>query len=657
MVKQSFIKARVVAFAVLVFVSMLNAQDNKDVLLLTVGDTKITLAEFENIYRKNSKQNVVEEPSKPVSEYVDLFVNFKLKVKEAEVLGLDTVQKFIEELGGYRRQLIQPYLTDREVNDKLLAETYQRLKEEICVSHILIKCAETASPKDTLEKYNKAMKLYARIQKGESFEKLAAQKSISDDTMLLDKAGYIGCFTALELVYPFETVAYNTQVGEVSTPIRTRYGYHIIKVNNRRKASGEILVAHIMLKNKPNMSATDSVNQNKKITELYNKLKAGESFDKLASDYSEDRQTAVNGGKLPWITINRTPPEFEKEAFALQNKEDITSPVRTPYGVHIIKLIDRKELGQFDEVKAELKQKMIKASRFNAGRDALVERLKQEYNYSYEKAAMNQIYPLLDTTFFHGKWVNKKTLTKNRTLFVIDNKAYTQDDFIQYRALNQHKRPKTDLKQLVDLLFKQYVDEVVIAYEESRLEQKYPEFKALMREYRDGILLFELTDKKVWSKAVKDSAGLRQYYESNKAKYTWGPRAYASLYTCADKKCAKKVRKMIKKNKTEQEIMQQLNKKSQLNLQVETKNYLKDENKYVMQYWKEGVSDDIEFPKESKTVLVHIKKIDENAFKFFEETKGIVISDYQNHLEQEWVADLRSKYEVVINQDILSLIK
>jgi peptidyl-prolyl cis-trans isomerase SurA len=654
--KYLYAKLKIVAFSMFVTFQYLNAQGNKDAVLMTIGSTNVTVAEFENVYRKNNKINTVDD-AKPVSEYVELFVNFKLKVKEAEELGLDTSKKFVEELSGYRKQLAQPYLTDRDVNDKLLAETYSRLKEEVCVSHILIKCAETASTKDTLIAYNKIMKIYARIQKGESFEKLASQKGISDDTMLIGKAGYIGCFTALDLVYPFENRAYETKVGEISKPLRTRFGYHIIKVNDRRKAKGEISVAHIMLKNAPRMSSVDSLNQDKKIIEIYNKLKAGEGFEKLAAEFSEDKQSAANGGKLPWFGINKTPPAFENAAFSLENKGDFSQPVRSAYGVHIIKLVDRKELGAFDEVKNDLKQKLTKASRFNAGRESLINRLKKEYKYTENKEALVQIYPLIDSSFFNGSWVNKKPLVKNKTLFTLDSAVYTQNDFITYLVNNQMKRAKADVNSIVDELYKKYVDDIIIKYEDSSLEQKYPEFKALMQEYRDGILLFELTDKKVWSKAVKDTVGLKQYYENNKTKYTWGERADASVYICSDKKYADQVRKMLKKGKSEAEILKEINKSSQLNLKVETKKFNKGDNEFVDKSWVEGVSSNIISEKDNKVIIVQVKKIEQNAVKAFEETKGVVISDYQNSLEKEWIAQLKNKYVVNINKDILATIK
>jgi peptidyl-prolyl cis-trans isomerase SurA len=633
------------------------AQSKKDDILLTIGNSKTTLAEFENVYHKNSTIKTTND-GKSLNDYVGLFVNFKLKVKEAEDLGLDTAKKFKDELAGYRKQLAQPYLTDREVNEKLLKETYERLKEEVCVSHILVKCSETALPKDTLAAYNRIIKIYSRIHKGESFEKLASEKGVSDDTTLIKKAGSIGCFTALDLVYPFETVAYNTKVGEVSKPTRTRFGYHIIKVNGRRTARGEVLVAHIMIKTPPRASKGDSLNQEKKINEIYAKLNAGAKFDRLASEFSDDKETASKGGELAWFGINRTPVEFEEAAFSLKKKGDFSKPIRTAYGMHIIKLIDKKEMGSYDEMKNELKQKLTKAARFSAGREALIAKLKKEYNCVENHKALDEFYKAVDTTLFDGKWTSGKINSKkNLLLFNLNDKQFTQSDFASFIVNQQRKRAKMDIKMAVDELYKQFEDASIINYENDRLEQKYPEFKALMQEYRDGILLFELTDKKVWSKAVKDSAGLQMYFNNNKTKYVWGERADATIYSCSNKDNAEIVRNMLKKGNTESEILKIINKDSQLNLNAETKIFNKGENEWVDKNWVAGISNDIVLEKDHKVVIVNVKKIEKNAQKSLEDARGAVISDYQNYLEKQWIEELKQKYTVSINQQVLSEVK
>ncbi|MCE9540088.1 MAG: peptidylprolyl isomerase, partial [Bacteroidetes bacterium] len=502
------------------------AQKNSDAVLMTIGSTKVTVAEFGNVYHKNNTKEVAND-NKSLNDYVDLFVNFKLKVKEAEEMRLDTAKAFRDELAGYRKQLAQPYLTDKDVNEKLLKETYSRLQEDVRASHILVKVAETAFPKDTLEAYTKIMSIRARILKGEDFNKVASEKGISDDPSSKENGGDLGYFTALQMVYPFETAAFTTKVGDISMPVRTRFGYHIIKVVDKRKAQGEVLVSHIMVKTAPNMTKEDSLNTYSKITEIYNKLKAGSKFDELATQFSDDKQSSKKGGELPWFTTNKMPYEFETAAFALKNKTDFSAPVKTKYGWHIIKLIDKRSLASFDNMKNELKDKITKDSRSQAGRASLIAKVKSEYKFKENLSARDEFYALVDSTLFEGRWNTSKAAALKKTMFNFNDKVFTQANFTNYIVNHQSKLGKMDPKMLINKIYVQFFDEMAVAYEESRLDKKYPEFKALMDEYHDGILLFELTDQKVWSKAVKDTVGSKDFYEKNKANYMWDERADA----------------------------------------------------------------------------------------------------------------------------------
>jgi peptidyl-prolyl cis-trans isomerase SurA len=632
------------------------AQNSKDAVLMTIGNSKVTVGEFENVYHKNNTKETAGD-SKSLNEYVDLFVNFKLKVKEAEEMGLDTAKSFKDELSGYRKQLAQPYLTDKDVNEKLLKETYDRLQEDIHASHILVKVSENALPKDTLEAYNKILKIRARILKGEDFNKVASEKGISDDPSAKDNGGDLGYFTAMQMVYQFENAAYNTKVGEVSMPVRTRYGYHIIKVTDRRKAQGEVLVAHIMVKTTPNMTKDDSINGYTKINEIYTKLKAGAKFDELAQQFSDDKASAKKGGELPWFGTGKMPAEFEKVAFGLKNKEDFSEPMRTKYGWHIVKLIDKRGLASFDDMKADLKSKVTKDSRSQVGRASLIAKVKAEDKFKETLKNRDEFYKLMDTSLFEGKWDVAKAASLKKPLFNLKDKGYTQADFANYIATHQSKRPKSDVKMVVNQLYNQFVDETVIANEEAGLDQKYPEFKALMQEYRDGILLFELTDQKVWSKAVKDTLGAKAYYDAHKANYMWDERADASVYTCADDKIAKQVNALLKKKKSEKDILAEINKNSQLNLQVETRVFNKGENEFVDKNWNPGTTKEMVSEKDKKTVIVVTNKLLKPEPKSYLDSKGIVTADYQNYLEKEWVESLKKKYPVTIDKNVLSTVK
>lgn len=653
--KRVLSKSLLLPLALLAFNSI-KAQKNGDAVLMTIGSTKVTVAEFGNVYHKNNTKEATTD-NKSLNDYVDLFVNFKLKVKEAEEMRLDTAKSFRDELAGYRKQLAQPYLTDKDVNEKLLKETYNRLQEDVRASHILVKAAENALPKDTLEAYTKIMKIRARILKGEDFNKVAAEKGISDDPSSKENGGDLGYFTALQMVYPFETAAFTTKINDISMPVRTRFGYHIIKVTDKRKAQGEVLVGHIMVKTGPNMTKDDSLNTFSKITEIYNKLKAGSKFDELATQFSDDKQSSKKGGELPWFSTNKMPYEFEKASFALQTKGDFSSPVKTKYGWHIIKLIDKRGLASFDNMKNELKDKITKDSRSQAGRASLIAKVKAEYKFKENLPARDEFYSLVDSTLFDGHWNSAKASTLKKTLFNFNDKVFTQTDFTNYITNHQSKRPKMDEKMLINQLYNQFVDESAVIYEESRLDKKYPEFKALMEEYHDGILLFELTDQKVWSKAVKDTLGSKEFYEKNKANYMWDERADASVYSCANASIATQVRNYLKDNKQEKDVLAEVNKDSQLNLQIETRLFSKAENEFVDKNWKPGISADIISEKDKKIVIVAVNKIVPAGQKSYLDSKGLVTADYQNHLEKLWLDGLKKKYSVTIDKNVLATIK
>lgn len=653
--KRVLSKTLLLPVALFAFTSI-SAQKNSDAVLMTIGSTKVTVAEFGNVYHKNNTKEVAND-NKSLNDYVDLFVNFKLKVKEAEEMRLDTAKAFRDELSGYRKQLAQPYLTDKDVNEKLLKETYSRLQEDVRASHILVKVAETAFPKDTLEAYTKIMGIRARVLKGEDFNKVASEKGISDDPSSKENGGDLGYFTALQMVYPFETAAFTTKVGDVSMPVRTRFGYHIIKVVDKRKAQGEVLVSHIMVKTAPNMTKEDSLNTYSKITEIYNKLKAGSKFDELATQFSDDKQSSKKGGELPWFTTNKMPYEFEKAAFALQNKTDFSAPVKTKYGWHIIKLIDKRSLASFENMKNELKDKITKDSRSQAGRASLIAKVKSEYKFKENLSARDEFYPLVDSTLFEGHWNTTKASSLKKTMFNFNDKVFTQADFTSYIANHQSKLAKMDAKMLINKIYVQFVDEMAVTYEESRLDKKYPEFKALMEEYHDGILLFELTDQKVWSKAVKDTLGSKEFYEKNKANYMWDERAEASVYSCSDASIAKLVRTYLTDNKTEKDILADINKDSQLNLQVETRLFSKTDNEFVDKNWKAGISADMASEKDKKVVIVAVNKILPAGQKSYADSKGMVTADYQNYLEKQWLDQLKKKYSVTIDKNVLATIK
>ncbi|MFA6925311.1 MAG: peptidylprolyl isomerase, partial [Bacteroidales bacterium] len=393
-----------------------------------------------------------------------------------------------------------------------------------------------------------------------------------------------------------------------------------------------------------------------KIFEIYNKIKAGESFEELAKKYSEDKSSAVKGGVMAPFATGRMVPEFEAASFALKNKGDISEPIKTDYGWHIIKKIDLKPLPSFEDAKADIKAKILKDVRSELPKRNLINKIKKENNFVEYKKNLSPFYTLLDTTYFQGKWNAEKADNLKEVLFKLANKNYTQKDFAKYLAEHQVSRAPGSFEVIVNNQFEKYVDDATIEHENSKLEQKYPEFKNLMNEYRDGILLFELTDNKVWSKAVKDSVGLKDFYEKNKNKYTWEQRVDATIYTCATEDVSKKVRELLKDKKVESDILNEINKNSQLELKIENGKYSKGENKAIdLIQWQEGISNNIEVYKSN--VFVDVHKILPSEPKTLAEAKGLVTVDYQNVLEKEWIEQLRKKYPVTVNKEILSTIK
>lgn len=635
------------------------AQPGDNSTLLSVGGDNVTRGEFMTIYKKNNS-NPTAIDKKSVTDYLDLFINFKLKVKEAKDLGLDTAKTFVSELRGYRKQLATPYLTDKEVNDKLLTEAYERSKKDVRASHILIKCDAEALPKDTLAAYKKAMSLRDRINKGEDFNKLAEQ--FSDDPSAKENKGDLGYFTVFNMVYQFENAAYSTPKGQVSMPVRTRFGYHLVKVEDIRDAQGTIRTAHIMVKLPKDAKQTDIDAAKVKIDEVYNKLKGGEKFDDLAAKYSDDKASAKKGGELPWFGTGRMVPEFETAAFALKADGDYSAPVLTQYGWHIIKRIEKKGIPAFDDVKTEFKSKIGKDSRSEKSKTSLVNKIKTEAAFKEDRKLLLDFNKAIDSTIYDGNWKSDKAAALNKVIFNFGNKNYTQQDFAKYIATRQTKRAKdVSIQSIVNTMYDKFVEESALTYEDGQLETKYPAFRDLLNEYRDGMLLFEITDKKVWSKAVEDTLGLKGFYDANKTNYMWGERADVTIFKFANKEVADRFRKYMKKNAknnpTNDQILKEINKNSQLDLQIEEGVYSKKDNENVDKVsWVAGtMSPDMD--SEKSIIVVRVNKVLPPQPKSISEARGLITADYQNYLEKEWIGKLRKKYTVTVDQNVLDSIK
>lgn len=633
-----------------------NAQTEKSVpLIMFEGDT-ITLGQFEQVYQKNNSNEMVNKST--VDEYLDLYIAFRRKVMEAEELGMDTLPSFIREYNMYRDQLAQPYFTIDEVKERLKKEAYERMKTDVKASHIMIKLSPNALPKDTLQAYKKIMDIRKRIMKGADFGEMAAE--FSEDPSAKENKGNLGYFTAFYMVYPFETAAYNTEVGEVSMPVRTDYGYHLIKVEDKRPAKGKVKVAHILITEPAEGEQKTAEDAKQKIEEIYKKITVeGADFAKMAQKYSEDFRSARAGGTLPAFGVGRMVPVFEENAFSLKEIGDVSKPFKTDFGWHIVMLQAKDTIGSYESLEAEIDEKVRKDSRSMLTQDAIQAKIKKQYGFEENPSAKKVFYDLVDSSYFSATWEMPLFEKRNKSLFTLADQEFTQRDFAQYLASRMRRREMQSARYFVDQMYHDFVKKSLLDYKDSQLEKEYPEFALLAQEYHDGILLFNLTDKKVWSKAVEDSAGLANFYEQNKNKYMWGERAQANIYTMQDEKMAKRTRKMVlkkeKKDYTVEDIKNEINEESQLALKVKEGTFAKGENQLLDQFWKEGVSDII--TADTEYVVVEVVKILEAGPKSLDEARGEVVSDYQEYLMNEWMDELGKKYSVEVNEDALQKLK
>lgn len=625
-----------------------------DPVLLTVAGDNIPRSEFDRVFRKNNNKDSTYD-EKAVREYLDLYINYKLKVKEAEAQKLDTSETFINELSGYRKQLAQPYLTDKEVSENLIREAYERLKKDVHASHILIKVAPDALPRDTVAAYNRILKIREMIMKGADFSKMA--RDSSEDPSAKENNGDLGYFTGMQMVYPFETAAFNTKAGQVTAPLRTRFGYHLIKVIDSRPAQGEIHVAHIMVKLPKDASDSTVKAAKARIDEAYTKLKNGIPFDSLVSKYSDDKSSAKKGGEIAWFGTGRMVPEFEKAAFSLKKDGDYSVPVKTNYGWHIIKRLEKREVPSFEEKKGELKQAIMKDSRNDMSKTSMVNKIKTDYQFKEFPKNKTEFIQSLDTNLLNGEWDLNKADKLNKSLFTLNDggnvKTYTQQDFAKYVSTHQSKRTNTSPQMIGNELYNSFVTETMLAYEETKLDSKYPDFSNLMKEYRDGILLFDLTDQMVWSKAVKDTNGLKEYHVKNNKNYMWPSRAEAVIYTFSNDAVAADFHKQLKKGKYAVDtIIARINRTTPGSITLKQGKFAKGDNEYVDKTpWAKGFGNDL--MKENQVILVEIKDVLPPQPKSLDEAKGLITADYQSYLEKSWIQELRSKYPVKVNEEVL----
>ena len=475
-------------------------------ILFKVNDSLVYVDEFNRVYNKNIDL-IDENNQKDFESYLELFINYKLKLAEAYDLGLQNDPKYKSELNKYVKQLQNTYLTDRETEDKFLREAYERTKYEVNVSHVLIRIDEYDN--DTIDVYNKLNNLRGPFLNS-SFSDFK-NSHLEDEELIVENLGY---FSAFKMIYKFENMAYKTPVGEVSLPFRSRFGFHILKVNDKRSSLGEVTVGHIMTyKNKPNAY--------ERITNILDSLNNGISFEYLAKKYSDDKNSSFKGGRLnPFSSgqINSIP--FENAAFELGKKNNVSKPIETKYGWHIIKFYSKKNVQKFDEIKYELLNKLKKSSRFSIVSDSFYDFLMNRYGLNYQNNNLDYFISILDPSYFKGEWSIPESIDEEKTLIKILDKNLKFIDFATFLEDNQRKTSITPYQKLISDRYKSFIKYNALEVYKNNLESENLDYKFVIKEYREGLLLFNLMQDKIWTVRDSDSTKLKMFFSENKNKYT-----------------------------------------------------------------------------------------------------------------------------------------
>lgn len=621
----------IILLFLLLFSTHLLPQENQDVLF-TIDKESVTTSEFLSVFNKN-RDIVDEENKKSINEYLDLYVNYKLKLKQAYALKLDTVSSYRKELKKYRSQLIVPYLKDDQVTESLVKEAYDRMKTEVSASHILVRLDPKSQPADTLKAFTKIMEARTKALSGVPFGQVA--KEYSEDPSAQKNGGDLGYFTTFAMVYPFENAAYNNEVGDISMPFKTSFGYHIVKVNDKRLSKGEVEVAHIMIKNNP----SDSTYAKKQSNDIYAKLKQGDAFEFLAKQYSDDKNSAIRGGKIAKFSASRMIKSFSDVAFSLKNENDISEPFKTEYGWHIVKLIKKHPVKDFDELKETLNRKIEKSQRVGIVGKSIAGGLKKQYKIEVNDLNYNA-FMANDQAYI--------TDHLSEEIFTINGKNVSLQGLIDYNKSQKNKSFKN--------AYEDFLNQEILNYYKENLERTNESFAAMMKEYRDGLLLFELLQEKIWTKAEKDTVALATFFNKNRSNYKWKERAKLTLATCTKQDKAITVKQLLEQNKTPEEIKDMVNEGATIHV-LFSKGVLEADNEKLPKDYSfvQGVSK-VYNDDQNHFVIVNVEEIISPTFKELKDAKGLVINDFQKELEDQWIEELRSEYKVKVRKKVLKRI-
>ena len=649
---------RMVIFLICVLQCLIGFSQGNDPILFEVANDAVHLSEFSYIYEKNNADKA-DYSKESLKEYLELYKKFKLKVKRARAIGLDTVQALNDELAGYRSQLAKSYLKDKEISERLVDEVIERMEHDIEVSHIFVSAPPRAR-KETLEAAKQKIDdIYGKIQDndGKYFETMA--QTLSEDKVSSKKGGRLGYYTAPlpDGFYNFENAMYETAVGKVSAPIKSKMGYHILKVSDKRPARGQLEISHILIRKEK--SPVETTKEQMRADSVYNLLQEGRSFENMAAKFSDDLKTKSNGGYLGFFGINQYEESFENAAFGIKEDGQYSRPIKTKLGYHIIKRISKRDNSDKEKLRKRIENRIRKDDRFGIAEQKLLNDVKDEAGFREEKLTLQRFTTALNADFYSYKW-EQPSFNDNLKLFTLGGEDYSLNDFASYVKTNIRERLKFSknkpVKDAGEEMYASFVKEKVMEYEEKNLENKYPDFKSLMQEYREGILLFEITKQEVWDKASKDTVGLKSFYADHSDNYMWPERAKVYKYTITtDKPENANAAFQYAQKKGHDKFIDKYVGSKEVFVKF-TKETLSKDDKLL-----EGMT----FGKKSVSKLTHNGKTStfyrfvdsiQPTVKTLAEARGYVIADYQDYLESNWVKELLNMYPVKVNDKVLQSI-
>tara|TARA_R110002050_G_scaffold72259_8_gene155610 strand:- start:2235 stop:4235 length:2001 start_codon:yes stop_codon:yes gene_type:complete len=623
-----------------------------DYLLKIDGETS-DREEFLYILNKNRQKDAAPISRTEFEENFELFVDYKLKVKYAMDLGMHKTKAFSDEFSAFKDQLKKPYLLENSLTEGELRKAYSRMQEIVKASHILFQFPQNASKEDSIAVFKMAEKIKAEAEAGADFHQLAVQHS--DDPSASSNKGSLGYFTALQMVLPFEEAAYNLKVGEISSPIISDFGYHIIKLEDRRPNPGQLHVSHLLIRS---AGAEEDQMAFNKINQIHQNLIENPSqWLELVKTYSEDPGSKANKGMIPWFGVGSIVPEFEHAAFSLSKKGDFSAPVKTEYGYHIIRLEGAKPVPPFNEVLPTIKSNILRDSRSNLIKDQVLAMQKAKFKVTENSQLINSLKNAFSSS--SGRpvaqlYIKLEGLSNKGDKLIVRSewKDATIQDFIAYLK-KEGPSVNTLLNASFDEVYGDYLENLLATWEEEHLYQNNKDYRQLVNEYKNGMLLFELMNNEVWQKALEDSTGQRNYFQNNTDNYMWSKRVKALIVKAIKSQNISKVESWLStKTLTDSlstELKNRFLEKNTLLFTVEQKTFEVDNNELLSELDLNQTYHKLH--QNEETVLIVLGETLPARQKKYEETRGRLIQDYQEYLETKLITELKQKYTIQVNED------